>query len=209
MTFPQEEGEGEGTMFKLMKSLDRKGVSPVVATVLLIALTVAAGAVIWVVVNNYLSNTTGTATVTASWTNGIIQRDSDNHNNIIQLDFTLTVDGADAVIIENIYLKNTANNWYFRAASRNLGGQQYWQGNLATSTFSSQSESTRTIQGSRTYNDLDFAYTGASATNNFVHTSLNLDGNTIYTWEVWVEWRLPGESGSTLIKAGTLSTPFA
>ncbi len=195
-------------MFKLMKSLDRKGVSPVVATVLLIALTVAAGAVIWVVVNNYLSNTTGTATVTASWTNGVIQQDSDSHNNIIQLDFTITVDGADAVIIENIYLKNTANNWYYRAANRNFGGTDYWN-SYPTNTFSSYSESTRTVQGSRTYNDLDFAYTGGSATNNFAHTSLNLDGNTIYTWEVWIEWRLPGESGSTLVKVGTLSTPFA
>lgn len=67
-------------MFKLVNK-HRKAVSPVIAVVLLIALTVAAGAVIWVAVNNYLQvdatltfkSDSGTITnsTSATWT-GII-----------------------------------------------------------------------------------------------------------------------------------------
>ncbi len=194
-------------MFKLLKKLDKKGVSPVVATVLLIALTVAAGAVIWVVVRNYLGNTQGLATLNVEISaNRYIQADSDGHNNIIQLTLTISVSGAESVIIDKIYLKNTGTGWLWTASTTSLNGRTYWEDPYRTMVFSTGSETFRTVATSRDYT-LDFAYTGGDTTT-YDHTTLNLATNGPYNWELYIEFHLPGETSTTLQSYATISTPF-
>ena len=196
-------------MFKLLKKMDKKGVSPVVATVLLIALTVAAGAVIWVVVRNYLQNSQSVATLSVTIdANRQIQTDSDGHHNIMDLRITITVDGAESVIVDNIYLKRTTDGATWAAAYHaSLNGHAYWTGNYRDDTFYNyNSESFKTVAGTKTYH-LDFAYSGNDFTT-FDHTGTNLAGTTQYNWQLYITFHMPGEAQQTTQVYATITTPF-
>ncbi len=123
-----------------------------------------------------------------------IETDGDSHNNIIQIDVTVTVQQNLTILLQNVYLNHTEYNWFFRAASKNLAGSQYWQ---TSDLFTNLPESSRTITSAKTFYSLDVAYSGSSPDNTFAHTSLNLGGKTNYTWELFVVWSLANDTTKT------------
>ncbi len=141
--------------------------------------------------NNVLLDTLDTIN-TVDATNLTINADADAHSNIIQLDLTITVSQNYTILLHNIYLNHTQYTWFFRAASKNLEGTQYWSS--TSNLFSDLPQQSRIVNSTRTFYALDFAYSGNSPDNSFAHSSLNLGGPTSYTWELFLEWSLTNDT---------------
>ena len=93
-------------MFKLLNKY-RRGVSPVIAVVLLIALTVAAGAVIWVIAQQYLNvdpqltmKSTTSAKVTSGTGNATLVINADTDVSLVSI-------SADKGTFDTMYLDGT------------------------------------------------------------------------------------------------------
>ncbi|MCE7733730.1 MAG: type IV pilin [Candidatus Heimdallarchaeota archaeon] len=100
----------------------RRAVSPVIAVVLLIALTVAAVAIIWGISSGFLSGSTASLIIESS---AVADKNGDSRGDLIELKVRNI--GSDEAIINDVTLLRDGveiDSWALNAASYSIDGQQ-------------------------------------------------------------------------------------